>query len=340
MPQAMRRCGRGRFLRGGTLEYLDIARAAAERWHERRGVRDPNVAKIDRGMAIEAESVERIHARIHLLSEATQVVNREQSLIAAAAAGGNVRPLTEAIGLERVIGKKDFLDANFMEIGLAVARFVGRINIRSDSGRSIGYGTGFMVSPRLLLTNNHVLGSADEARASEVEFDYQNDRQGRLLPLVGFGLDPDAFFMTDKKLDFTLVAVREVSAGGLPLRRYGWSRLIGATGKALLGESLNIIQHPRGEPKQIVLRSNELVDLFDQFAQYRTDTEPGSSGSPVYNDQWELVALHHSGVPKTDANGNLLDKDGKIWTDDMDPDKLEWVANEGIRVSRLVDYIK
>jgi hypothetical protein len=214
------------------MEFLDIAKAAAERWHERRGVREPNVAKIDRGMAIEAESVERIHARIHLLSEATQVVNREQSLIAAAAAGGNVRPLTEAIGLERVIGKKDFLDANFMEIGLAVARFVGRINIRSDSGRSIGYGTGFMVSPRLLLTNNHVLSSADVARASEVEFDYQNDRQGRLLPLVGFGLDPEAFFMTDKKLDFALVAVRDVSAGGLPLRRCGWSRLIGATGKA------------------------------------------------------------------------------------------------------------
>lgn len=322
------------------MEFLDIAKVASERWRERRRVRETNVAKIDSGKAIEAESPERIQARIHLLREATQIVNREQSLIATAAAGGNIRPLTAAIGLERVLGKKDFLDANFMEIGLAVARFVGRINIRSENGRSIGYGTGFMVSPRLLLTNNHVLGSADEARASEVEFDYQNDRQGRLLPLVGFGLDPDAFFMTDKKLDFTLVAVREVSVGGLPLRRYGWSRLIGTAGKALLGEALNIIQHPRGEPKQIVLRSNELVDLFDQFAHYRTDTEPGSSGSPVYNDQWELVALHHSGVPKTDENGNLLDKDGKIWTEGMDPDKLAWVANEGIRVSSLVEYIK
>ena len=60
----------------------------------------------------------------------------------------------------------------------------------------------------------------------------------------------------------------------------------------------------------------------------------------MYNDQWELVALHHSGVPKTDANGNLLDKAGNIWTDGMDPDKLAWVANEGIRVSSLVEYIK
>lgn len=324
------------------MEFIEVAKGAAERWRERRQVRDENGAKIKSGRAIETESAERIQLRLKHMRAATQIVNREQSLIATAAGagGGKGRPLTESIGLERVIGKKDFLDANFMEIGLAVARFVGRINIRSTSGRSIGYGTGFMVSPRLLLTNNHVLGNADAARASEVEFDYQNDRFGRLLPLVGFGLDPDAFFMTDKQHDFALVAVREVSVGGLPLQRYGWSRLIATEGKALLGEALNIIQHPRGEPKQLVLRSNELVDLFDQFAHYVTDTEPGSSGSPVYNDQWEVVALHHSGVPRTDKDGKLIGKDGNVWTDDMDPDNLAWVANEGIRVSSLVQFIR
>jgi V8-like Glu-specific endopeptidase len=28
---------------------------------------------------------------------------------------------------------------------------------------------------------------------------------------------------------------------------------------------------------------------------YRTNTEKGSSGSPVFNETWELAALHHSG---------------------------------------------
>ena len=88
-----------------------------------------------------------------------------------------------------------------------------------------------------------------------------------------------------------------------------------------------------------MLRSNELIDLFDQYAHYAGDTEPGSSGSPVYNDQWELVALHHSGVPKTDSQGAYIAKDGSVWTPGMDPDDLAWVANEGIRVSSLVDYI-
>jgi V8-like Glu-specific endopeptidase len=31
--------------------------------------------------------------------------------------------------------------------------------------------------------------------------------------------------------------------------------------------------------------------------QYTTDTLPGSSGSPVFNDNWEVVALHHAGGP-------------------------------------------
>ncbi len=57
---------------------------------------------------------------------------------------------------------------------------------------------------------------------------------------------------------------------------------------------LYIIQHPNGEPKQLVLRNNELVDTPNQFVAYVADTSPGSSGSPVYNDQWEVVALHHA----------------------------------------------
>jgi endonuclease G len=60
----------------------------------------------------------------------------------------------------------------------------------------------------------------------------------------------------------------------------------------------------------------------------------------VFNDQWDVVALHHSGIPATDDNGNLLDVDGNVWRDGDDPARLEWIGNEGIRVSRLVAFIK
>jgi endonuclease G, mitochondrial len=148
--------------------------------------------------------------------------------------------------------------------------------------------------------------------------------------------------LSDKDLDFALVAVKEESARKKSLRDIGWCPLIGAQGKIRLGESVNIIQHPRGEMKQIVLRENELVDLPEipgTIAHYEGDTEPGSSGSPVFNDQWEIVALHHSGVPKMDDDGNFLDVDGDIWQKGDDSSRLAWVANEGIRVSSLVDYI-
>ena len=71
--------------------------------------------------------------------------------------------------------------------------------------------------------------------------------------------------------------------------------------------------------KQVVIRENRLLDLpdnletFDRVAHYEADTEPGSSGAPVFSDLWEVVALHHSGVPKTDPQGRFLDVDGHIW---------------------------
>jgi V8-like Glu-specific endopeptidase len=67
---------------------------------------------------------------------------------------------------------------------------------------------------------------------------------------------------------------------------------------------------------------------------------PGSSGSPVFNDQWELVALHHSGVPRRNAAGRVLAVNGRIWKEEMGEDRIDWVANEGIRVSSIVRRVQ
>jgi endonuclease I len=203
-----------------------------------------------------------------------------------------------------------------------------------------GYGTGFMVSPRLLLTNNHVLSTPRQASFSSVEFNYQRGIDGKQLPSVVFDLDPETYFVTDEQLDYTLVAVRDGTRADLALRSFGWNRLIEAEGKIVLGEALNIIQHPSGTLKQLALRENQLVDVLPLFLHYRTDTAPGSSGAPVLNDQWEIVGLHHSGVPRRDERGRLLTRDGKLWTEDMGEDQVGWLANEGVRISRIVAHIK
>jgi endonuclease I/V8-like Glu-specific endopeptidase len=306
----------------------EIALAAARRWQERTDARAACARRLAAGDIAAAETPSRIKARLDRLAGA-----------AAVAAPARTGTLIGTIGVERVIGRPDFLGVAFLERGLAMSRFVGRVNLRDAAGRTLGFGTGFMVSPRLLLTNHHVLPDAEAARTSRIEFDYQQDGAGRLLPIVPFALLPDQFYLADQALDYALVAVAERSDDGAGIGAYGWSRLIGSEGKILLGESMNLIQHPGGQAKQIVLRANELVDLFGDFAHYVSDTEPGSSGSPVYNDQWEVVALHHSGVPRT-ADGRILRKDGKPWVDGDDPEQIDWIANEGIRVSSLVAHIQ
>jgi hypothetical protein len=120
----------------------------------------------------------------------------------------------------------------------------------------------------------------------------------------------------------------------------GWNGLSAAEGKVIAGEYVSIIQHPSGERKQLALRENQVVDVLDSFLHYRTDTSPGSSGSPVFNDQWEVVALHHSGVPKEDAQGRLLTRDGKVWTKSMGEHHIHWIANEGVRISRILKHLE
>jgi endonuclease G, mitochondrial len=217
---------------------------------------------------------------------------------------------------------------------------VGRVHCRSRSGETLGYGTGFLVSPRLMMTNNHVLDSADRAAHSQIEFDYQIGLDGKPAPSVFFDLAPDDFFLTDEGLDYTLVAVQPRGADGHEVAAYGWNRLYEEEGKVITGECLNIIQHPNGEPKQLALRENRLEDALEAWLHYHTDTAPGSSGSPVFNDQWEVVALHHSGVPRRDEEGQILARDGQVWRRWMGEQRIDWMANEGARVSRIVRHVK
>lgn len=240
--------------------------------------------------------------------------------------------------LERILVGNDLRPVNYLEKGMDVARAVGRIHKRdSQSGKVLDYATGFLISPRLLLTNHHVFGSSDEARLSEVEFNYQKNKDGAWVGSEFFALQPDTFFFTDDQLDFTVVAIAQTARqSGKSLATFGWLTLDPQIGKVSPGEYLTIIQHPSGEDKQIALRENQLLKIDTHTLWYRTDTAPGSSGSPVFNDVWQVVALHHSGVPEKDANGNYLTLDGKPYEGPLNDSKIKWIANEGIRVSRLV----
>ncbi len=85
-------------------------------------------------------------------------------------------------------------------------------------------------------------------------------------------------------------------------------------------QHLNIIQHPSGRRKQIALQNNQSTDLYQNFIRYTTDTEPGSSGSSVFDNIWQIVALHHAGGEQ--------DVDGR------------WINNQGVRIDSIVENLR
>ncbi|HTM48751.1 MAG TPA: DNA/RNA non-specific endonuclease [Bryobacteraceae bacterium] len=252
-------------------------------------------------------------------------------------AKGTQRDTLLALARERIIGSSDLVDLNYLELAVAVSRAVARIRVGSAAG------TGSLVGPGILMTNHHVIESKEAGRTAVAQFDYQENTSGELLPVQSFTLDPQLFFFTDANLDFTLIGVAPVSERGRKLADYPWLRLIENPGKVEKDDPVNIIQHPRGGLKQVALRNNLIIEIpggKPAFLFYTTDTEPGSSGSPCFNDQWDVVALHHSGVPRMDGD-HILRKDGKPFRENQDdPATIDWIANEGARISAIVAALK
>ena len=319
-----------------------VLEATEKRFIARTEKREEVAKKLESGSVLQANDPQLVQKRLERL---TRSAVSETAAETGAVKGTVMRgvPGIEPATLERIIGNNELININYLELGIRVARSVGRIRIRSATKQTLGFGTGFMVSPRLLVTNNHVLTGFEDAANSQVEFNIQDDASGKALIPVVFDFDPGTFFLTNEDLDFTLIAVKDRAQDSTtenPLSSFGWIRLIEDDGKIILGEAVSIIQHPNGEPKQLALRENKLVDLLDEFLHYETDTAPGSSGSPVFNDQWEAVSLHHSGVPRRDEAGRILTRDGIVWKPEMGEHRIDWIANEGVRVSKIIGHIK
>ncbi|MEH2360318.1 trypsin-like serine peptidase, partial [Nostoc sp.] len=218
--------------------------------------------------------------------------------------------------------------------------------------------TGFLVGNSYLLTNHHVIPDQDVCHEVIAEFGYDQDGFGRKIPPIAYKLDTSlntGFFETNENLDYTLVKLQDkpvdpdFSILGRAGDRFGWITLDEnptriappvdeakvknlqldgfeikiPQGKSMLGEPVNIIQHPKGKRKQVILSSNRVLEIYKQFIQYQADADFSSSGSPVFNQQWQLVALHHAAVAeKNDSN------------------TTEIMAEEGVRTCEIVKDLK
>ena len=96
-------------------------------------------------------------------------------------------------------------------------------------------------------------------------------------------------------------------------------------------QRVNILQHPNGQPMKVVMTQNYVCHTTETRVQYVADTMAGSSGSPVFNNRWEVVALHHSGSPYPPEA--VADKVKKAW-------KGRFRVNEGVLMKAILKDFK
>lgn len=313
--------------------------AAEQQWQEQRAAQ--RFAETERARTRTRQLQERTGVPVHdTFDQLRARAERLAALLRAPApAPAEPDPVRRHRIYQRVIGAANQAQSvGFLYRGARAAASVARL-VHVHHGRELPCGTGFLVAPDLLLTNHHVLDSPEAAEQAVAEFAAEVDADLHPRTPVRHRLDPEGFFVADRELDFALVRVRPDAEGRPPGAVFGWNPLLRTQGKVVTGEPVNIVGHPRGRLKEIAIRGGRLLQQTEDFLQYSADTEPGSSGSPVYNDQWEVVALHHSAVPRRDAHGRRLRTDGTPLRPG-DPDSAAaWLGNEGTRVSSILDFL-
>ncbi|MFC4855371.1 trypsin-like peptidase domain-containing protein [Actinophytocola glycyrrhizae] len=183
------------------------------------------------------------------------------------------------------------LPVAFLSAAVAAARCV--VDVVVTTATTSWSGTGFLVGPDLLLTNNHVLPRADLVLHTTFRFNHQAGADGGPERHHDHGGAPGGLFHTSKALDYTLVRL-----DGRPGDR--WTYLPLGAETVAVGDRVNLIQHPGGQPKQIALRDNLVEYAGGGVVQYTTPSFPASSGAPVLTDEWRVCAVHRASGPATD----------------------------------------
>jgi V8-like Glu-specific endopeptidase len=209
---------------------------------------------------------------------------------------------------EKIIGENTLRDIAVLEIALEAAKAVVHITL------SDGYGSGFMCAPNLLITNHHVLQTAEQAQRATFTFNYQLDHQFKELPASSVYARAGGIFYTSEAFDFTIVEV-ESPIELTPLRLKAV--------RAQLNDRVTIIQHPAGGYKKISMQNNFVQFANNELVQYTTSTLPGSSGSPVFDTEFSVIAIHHSG-------GMLLEPDSST----------RYLRNEGISMVAVLKDVQ
>jgi V8-like Glu-specific endopeptidase len=151
------------------------------------------------------------------------------------------------------------------------------------------------------------------ATAVTAQFGYEDDGAGH--PLSGeMVLCNVATIVDDQAYDWGVIRAAQPLKAGWPIVK------LSEAGQPVVNDPAFIIQHPGADSKRLGFVRNQVSSFDDRVVQYLTDTQQGSSGSPVFDSQGRLIALHHAGGRPQEFLGRAPVK-----------------KNEGIRISRVVE---
>ncbi len=189
-----------------------------------------------------------------------------------------------------------------------------------------GGGTGFLVGPDLVLTNDHVIDRLREGQASwqdvKCRFDFKKAIDGSpvdqkkqtevkldatkwlvdRLPPSKYDWDPNLSNASPQELDYALLRLAE-RVGDRPVggdtvdpraEPRGWIDASVKPPALAAGNQVFLLQHPRGEPLQLAIGTVKEFNANGTRLRYDANSRDGSSGSPCFNADLQLVALHHA----------------------------------------------
>ncbi len=182
----------------------------------------------------------------------------------------------------------------------------------NDGHEDCALGTGFLVGRDLVLTNHHVWQPVHDgkiaAQTVRCRFDYTQPGSGTPISLMESPLmakspfapgddDPAGREPNANELDYALLKISQ-RVGNVR----GWYDLALITGSPQANAPIKVVGHSDGFPASI--SEGSVLQYAGHGRRLRHDawTEPGNSGSPIYDANFELVALHHATDPNISKN--------------------------------------